>query len=1052
MAGTRVGTGYVDVLGDWSKFDRSLATHGSMMRKNMSKLGGDMGASLTRAATASLKVGAVGVAGAFVYSLKKAGDFEQQLSSLGSVADANAKQMERFRKQALKAGADTKFSALEAAEAQTELAKGGLRVSQIMKGGLSASLALAAAGQMDLALAGETTVNVMKLFGLRGKDSMRIADGLATAANRTTADVSDFAIAFKQGGSAAKAAGLDFKETTAFLEALAEMGIKGSDAGTSMKAALTQLASPTGKAKELMKELGLEFFDADGNMKSLTAISGMLGDKLGGLNRQQRLQATTTLVGTDGMRALLALYDAGPQKIAKFQTELGKQGTAAKVAKEKQDNLKGSLEQLTGSLETLGINVGTMAIPAVRDLADDATELANTISRIVNRDDLDLGEKLNKILDASEVSAGPWIDKLESAIDEADLPGKLAEGVSAAAPVIASAAGKASLVAAGAFVDAWLNSDEWGRLFIAAVLIKKMGGLGAFRTAGTQAGAATATGMAAGVSGGGVKGKLAGAAKTLGKTVVAASLINGITEGIQATKSDLGLSDTITQIGHGASFGLFGADVTKEMEQDFTELRDAITRTTDLDMVQPISWDKLISTTKLNEQQRAALGSLLKFRRDAKAAVGELGQRGITIKIDDQDAVDTARRVTAALKRMESGSSTSIKQLRGSVRDGMAVIKRDLGGKSAEGKEALSANFQAAIKNVKTSMKAGTISTKEGTAEIARLMRRALAVYGIKGKDAARYMASPTGDITGKHMDNPGQAGPKPGAQRGGLFQFGRPGDRGPDDIAARIGGQDVMVGSGEVAAVFNRHQLPVVNQRLADMGGLAGLFKQVKTPHNFAGGGMVPKGGFPDAMGALPGMDALAWALSKKFGLHVSSGSRPGAITTSGNPSDHGWGGAIDVTNGITTPQMDAANSWLDTVMGSAIKQKLYRTMVGGDHFNHIHVALQQAFANSAAAVMRLIRSGGDAMFGPAPKLARVLIDGPDSALKGVVQGAVDVTRGAAQSRLDSIAQSMMSSTGSITGPGGTDALTATGNGADLMRQISGQRGWNFADWWTID
>jgi len=169
-------------------------------------------------------VGAGAAVGGIIYATKKAADFEQQLSSLGAVTEASGKQMERFRKQALKAGADTKFSALEAAQAQTELAKGGLKTSQILRGGLSAALALAAAGELDLADAASTTANAMNLFGLRGRQSMKVADMLAKAANATTADVSDFAMALSQGGLVAKSAGLSFKETVLALEALGEVG------------------------------------------------------------------------------------------------------------------------------------------------------------------------------------------------------------------------------------------------------------------------------------------------------------------------------------------------------------------------------------------------------------------------------------------------------------------------------------------------------------------------------------------------------------------------------------------------------------------------------------------------------------------------------------------------------------------------------------------------------------------------------------------------------------------------------------------------------------
>ena len=121
-----------------------------------------------KAARATALIGGAAVAGGMIYATRKAADFEQQMSNLGAVSDASARQMDRFRRQAIKAGQDTKFSAMEAAAAQTELAKGGLSVRQIMRGGLNSALALAAAGEMDLAEAAETTVNAMKLFGLAG--------------------------------------------------------------------------------------------------------------------------------------------------------------------------------------------------------------------------------------------------------------------------------------------------------------------------------------------------------------------------------------------------------------------------------------------------------------------------------------------------------------------------------------------------------------------------------------------------------------------------------------------------------------------------------------------------------------------------------------------------------------------------------------------------------------------------------------------------------------------------------------------------------------------
>lgn len=334
-----------------------------------------------RAATGAAKVGVLGLAGALAYSVKKAADFEEQMSRLGAVTGASGREMGRFKKQAMDAGAATKYSALEAAAAQTELAKGGLSVSQILNGGLNSALALAAAGELDLATAAANTVNAMKLFGLQGKDAMHIADGLATAANKTTADVGDFAIALTQGGGAAKAAGLSFDETIAALGMLAEGGVKGSDAGTSLKSMLTQLAAPTEKARGIMDDLGLSFFNADGNMRSLTNISKQLQGEFGGLSKQQRLANATALVGTDGQRALLSLYEAGPGKIRRFEQALKQQGTAAEAAKQKQDNLKGALEQLGGSVETAAITVGTELIPMLTEGAENLTQFVNSAQR-----------------------------------------------------------------------------------------------------------------------------------------------------------------------------------------------------------------------------------------------------------------------------------------------------------------------------------------------------------------------------------------------------------------------------------------------------------------------------------------------------------------------------------------------------------------------------------------------------------------------------------------------------------------------------------------------
>lgn len=330
------------------------------------------------------KVGAVaGIAGIGVavgYSIKKAADFEQQLSSLQSVSGASAKQMAQLKKQAMDAGAATKYSALQAAQAQTELAKGGLTTAQIMGGGLKAALSLAAAGELDLADAATYTVNAMKLFKIRGEESTHVADALATAANQTTADVQDFGAALVQGGGAARSAGYDFDSTITLLEALAEAGTKNSDAGTSMKTALLQLIGPTKKQAEAAKSAGLSFLDQSGKMKSLVSISEMLRAKTGDMTKAQRTALFQTLAGTDGFRTLLALYDAGPEKLKLLEQATLRKGYADEVAAKKQDNFAGKLENFKGSIETAAIAVGSKLLPGLTRAAEKATDFVNHLS------------------------------------------------------------------------------------------------------------------------------------------------------------------------------------------------------------------------------------------------------------------------------------------------------------------------------------------------------------------------------------------------------------------------------------------------------------------------------------------------------------------------------------------------------------------------------------------------------------------------------------------------------------------------------------------------
>jgi TP901 family phage tail tape measure protein len=350
----------VQITGDSRSLDRALKNAGG----STSKFSGTLDELKRQGPLALAAVGTAAV-GAGVKVVSMAAKFEAAMAEVRAVSGATSKQMDALSQAALDMGASTGMGATKAAGAIAELAKGGLSAEKIIRGGLKGALSLAAAGSMDVSEAATATANALNLFGLRGSQATHVADAFATAANATTADVSDFAIALSQGGAAAKASGMSFDQTTVALEALASAGVKGSDAGTSLKAALTQIANPSEKGADAMKRLNLEFFDSQGKIKSLTEISGMLRQRLGGLTRQQRLQAAASVAGTDGMRALLALFDAGPKKLAGFERGLQKQGSAAEVARQKQAGLQGAVKRLQAAAESLAISLGTKLLPSI---------------------------------------------------------------------------------------------------------------------------------------------------------------------------------------------------------------------------------------------------------------------------------------------------------------------------------------------------------------------------------------------------------------------------------------------------------------------------------------------------------------------------------------------------------------------------------------------------------------------------------------------------------------------------------------------------------------
>jgi TP901 family phage tail tape measure protein len=330
------------------------------------------------AKTALLGLGAAGVGG-FAMAVKTAMDFEHAMDQVGAVAGATKDEMSGLINEAKKIGAETMFSASQAAGAMEVLAANGIATRDIMGGAARAAADLAAAGGTDLVTAANIASTAMSVWELRTSDLTDVVNRLAGAANVSRFGVEDLGLAIAQGGGVAAAAGVSFQDFSAAIAATAQYFSSGADAGTSFKVFLTSLSGNSEKAKATMEELGLSFYNAQGQLKPMKEIVQELHDKLGGLSEQQQTVALKTIFGNDAYRTAAGLMRMTGEEFEALSNKM-RDTDASEVARQRMGNLKGQVEELKGSLETMAIGIGSMVLPALTDVAGGATQVVNVLS------------------------------------------------------------------------------------------------------------------------------------------------------------------------------------------------------------------------------------------------------------------------------------------------------------------------------------------------------------------------------------------------------------------------------------------------------------------------------------------------------------------------------------------------------------------------------------------------------------------------------------------------------------------------------------------------
>lgn len=305
----------------------------------------------------------VGVTAPFIAGFSKAieigSQYEQSMNMFAAVTNATADEMKKADELALQLGNDLTLpgiSAKDAAEAMTELGKAGMTASEAMAA-TKGTLQLATAAGIDAAKAAEITANALNMFNLQANEAGRVSDLLAGAANASSAEITDIAQSLQQAGSVFANAKVPIEDVVALIAELANQGIKGSDAGTSLKTMMQRLQSPTDNAAAALKALNVQVYDQTGAMKPMRDIIGQFEKSLKGLSQQQKDQALNTIFGSDAVRAATIIFGQGAAGFDKMKEAVMRANAAQDLAAARTKGLAGSWEALKSQLETFGLIV-----------------------------------------------------------------------------------------------------------------------------------------------------------------------------------------------------------------------------------------------------------------------------------------------------------------------------------------------------------------------------------------------------------------------------------------------------------------------------------------------------------------------------------------------------------------------------------------------------------------------------------------------------------------------------------------------------------------------
>lgn len=368
------------------KFDTAIDSSG--FQKGLDKISGIASGAL-KATGAVLGGAATAVAGIGAAAIKAGSDFEAGMSKVEAISGASSADMEKLTAKAKEMGAKTKFSATESAEAFQYMAMAGWKTGDMLDG-ISGIMNLAAASGEDLGRTSDIVTDALTSFGLSASDAGHFSDVLAQASSNANTNVGMMGETFKYVAPVAGTLGYSAEDCATAIGLMANSSIKGSQAGTYLRAILTRMSKPTKEVQAAMDALGVSMYNSDGSAKSLSEVMIQMRKGFAGLTQEQKSQIAATIGGQEAMTGLLAIVNASESDYKKLEDSIyNADGASQRMADTMNDNLQGALTLCKSALESVGIAIYEEFQTPMKEAVQSVTKMVDEMNTAMLNDGFD---------------------------------------------------------------------------------------------------------------------------------------------------------------------------------------------------------------------------------------------------------------------------------------------------------------------------------------------------------------------------------------------------------------------------------------------------------------------------------------------------------------------------------------------------------------------------------------------------------------------------------------------------------------------------------------